>query len=76
MLKPLEPKLDKLKLAVRAAGGLKFVGGNLVPPVTKQAVWLWCNGRCPVPARRVIQLAKLLKIDPREIRPDVFGAYE
>jgi DNA-binding transcriptional regulator YdaS (Cro superfamily) len=55
---------------VQQCGGATVVATQL--GVTRQAVWNWIN-RDQVGSAHAWKLAKLAKIKPTDIRPDVFG---
>jgi len=41
-------------------------------PLTKQAISDWKKSKSGVPPSRVLIVAKLLKLQPHDIRPDIF----
>ena len=56
----------ELRRRIEAAGGYSYIAKRL--GITKQAVFQWTE----VPPRRVKVLAKILRVKPNQLRPDLF----
>ena len=62
---------QELRNRIKGAGGFTAVSKMLKPAVSRQAVWQWANGT-KVPPTRVKELAAILNMEPKDIRPDIF----
>ena len=59
-----------LAKAILDAGGYANVGRQM--RVTRAAVWKWVHGAGKVPAERVIELSRVIKVPYSRIRPDIY----
>ena len=60
-----------LSMFIIVLGG-GVVARVLFTPLTKQAISDWKKSKSGVPPSRVLIVAKLLKLQPHDIRPDIF----